>query len=401
MTTHDDSARRLVAFVGAYASGPAGGDGGITVLAVEHDGDRITRLSGTTEPKEAGYLVYSPSTSTLYSVDERKTDGRGPVDPPAAVHAFRVDQADGGLTPLNWRAAPGPRPTYLALDADRGVLVCANHGDFEHVERIIRTAEGWDVEYVYDDSTVLLYGLESDGAIGRLRDVVVFDGHGPDPNTSPQAGGHAQASGHAHCAVIDRSGRYVVVCDKATDLITVFTLGDRLTKTSEYRMPPQTGPRHLVFDIEGTRAYVTCEFSSEVASFTFDPENGTLELIEKVTTTGEGFTGLNEPADLRLHPYGRFVYVNNRGEDSLAWFHIDESGRMTRVGHVPLSRSIHPGLAARSFAFAPSGSLLLVADRPANLVRAYRVDGADGRLEHLGDSEVADPAFIEFAELGS
>ena len=45
-------------------------------------------------PKRAGYLAYAPKAGVLYSVDERKTDGRGPKLPASSVMAFKVDQAD-------------------------------------------------------------------------------------------------------------------------------------------------------------------------------------------------------------------------------------------------------------------------------------------------------------------
>ena len=61
----------------------------------------------------------------------------------------------------------------------------------------------------------------------------------------------------------------------------------------------------------------------------------------------------------------------------------------------------HPGLAARSFAFDPTGRFVLVADRPANLVRSYAVDPTTGALKHLTDAPVADPAYIEIVELPS
>ncbi|GAA4156100.1 lactonase family protein [Leifsonia shinshuensis] len=395
------SSGRLVAFVGSYASGPADGGGGITVVEVQDDGAALSVLSATSVPEEAGYLKYAPSTGTLYAVDERKTDGRGPVRAPASVRAFKVDQADGSLTRLNTLIAPAPFPTYLDFDEKRRALVCASHGSFDHVEQIVRTAEGWTVEYVYDDSAVLLYSVKPDGSLDVLRDVVVLAGHGLDPNDSPQAGGHGQASAHAHSAVIDPSARYVIVCDKGTDVISVFELSDTLTLVSEFAMRQQTGPRHLVFDTSGTHALLTCEFSSEVASLGFDPETGTFELIDSASSTADGFTGLNEPADLRLHPDGRFLYVNNRGEDSLAWFEIMPDKSLARRGHVALAKSLHPGLAARSFAFTPSADTVLIADRPAGLIRAYRVDRTTGALTELSELSLPDPAFIEFAELAS
>lgn len=384
---------RLVAYVGSYG-------GGIHLLDVDPDGRRLTVMGQATEPAEAGYLVYAPTLSTLYAVDERKTDGRGPAGPAASVHALAVDCRDGNLTWLNSRTAPGPFPTYLSVDESRRLLVTANHGSFEHVERVIRTADGgWTVEYVYDDSTVILYDLQPDGRVGDIRDLHVMTGHGPDPNGSPQAGGHGQASAHAHSAVIDPSGGHLLVGDKGTDRILVFRLAAPLEIVSTYQFPAQTGPRHIAFDPDTGRAFVTCEFSSELASFDFDPDTGQLRLLDKRSTVHSTHTGLNEPADLRVHPHGRFVYVNNRGEDSLAWFAVGADGALARLGHVPLATSVHPGVAARSFAFDPTGTFMLVADRPANLVRSFAVDPDDGALHPLTDMAVQDPAFIAFAEL--
>ena len=390
----------LIAYVGCYPTVPGGDDGGISVLGVSADGSRLTVLSQVRQPAEAGYLAYAPSLGTLYAVDERKTDGRGPVQPPAAVHAFRVNQRDGGLTWLNAQPAPGPRPTYIGLDPARGVLITANHGDFEHVEQVVRTADGrWTTEYVYDDSTVVLYGLEADGRLGELRDLHVCGGHGLDPNDSPQAGGHGQASAHAHCAVLDPSGRYVLVGDKGTDQILVFRLADGLELVAVEQFEPQTGPRHIAFDPASGLAYATFEFSSELVSLAFDAASGKLRVLDRKPTVAAEYQGPNEPADVRVHPHGGVVYVNNRGEDSVAWFRAGPDGELTRLGQVPLATSVHPGLAARSFAFAPSGAFLLVADRPASLVRSYAVDQPSGALTPIAEAAVSSPAFVAFAEL--
>ena len=391
---------RLVAYVGSYATPDRPDSGGIFALAVSRDGKALDHLSRSPEPRQAGYLAYSPGTGTLYAVDERKNDGRGPVEPPAAIHAFSVDRDNAALRWLNSLPAPGPRPTFLSLDREGKRLVTANHGDFDHVERVVRTDDGgWSVEYVYDDSTVLLYGLEPDGAIARLLDVKVMEGHGTDPNFSPQAGGHGQSGPHAHSAVVDPSGKYVLVGDKGTDQIRVYALGASLEPVHEYQFPPETGPRHIAFDHATGNAFVTCEFSSDLACLSFDPESGKLRLLDQISTVAPLHEGLNEPAEVRVHSNGRFVYVNNRGEDSLAWFRIGPAGQLERLGHVPLATSIHPGVAARSFAFDPTGSFILLADRPANVVRSYGIDPETGGLTELADVEVPEPAFVEFVEL--
>ncbi|MBC2666713.1 lactonase family protein [Novosphingobium flavum] len=392
--------KRLVAYVGTYGVAPGTKGGGIFAFEVTAGGRALTPLDHAPQPRDAGYLVYAPETATLYAVDERKTDGRGPVDLPAAVHALSVDCPTGALTWRNSQIAPGPRPTFLDHDAGQGLLFSANHGDFHHVEKVVRQPDGsWGVEYDYDDSTLVAYDLASDGSVAGIADVHVFTGQGTDPNRSPQNGGHAQSNPHAHCAVIDPSRRFVTVCDKGTDRIEVFRLGRKLEQVSSLQFDPETGPRHIAFDPVSGLAFVTLEFSSQLASLRLDAETGQYELIDVVSTISGSHSGRNEPAEVRVHPSGGLVYVNNRGEDTLAWFRSDAEGKLERLGAVTLAQSVHPGLAARSFIFDPVGNLVIVADRPAHLVRCYAVCGESGALTWLGQIHVPDPAYVTIVEL--
>jgi 6-phosphogluconolactonase len=396
---------RLIAYVGSYGVGVPVVGGGISVFEVSGDGLSLILCGSVDQPKLAGRLAYAPQLGTLYAVDERKTDGRGPVEPAASVHAFRVHPESGQLTWLNSQLAPGPRPAYLAVSEEMRILVTANHGDFDHVERVIQTADGkWSTEYLYDDSTVIQYGLGEDGSISDIQDLKVLTGHGTDPNSHPQqAAGHAQASPHAHCAVVDLSGRYLLVCDKSTARIYVFRLGSKLEIVFTYQLPTETAPRHVAFDPNTGRVYVTCELSSELASFHFDTSCGELRLIDKQPTVDSLYTDPNEPAEVRAHPRGGFVYVNNRGEDSVAWFRVAPDGRLSRMGHVSISigRYIHPKFGTRSFEFSPSGAFMLLADRPANMLRSYAVDAKNGSLQPLAEVAVSNPACIVFAEIAS
>lgn len=394
--------RRFVAYVGSYAEGIGNGAGGIDVLELAADGTSLTPVQHLAEPTQAGYLLHSPSRETLYAVDERKTDGRGPVGTAAAVHALRIDPRDGRLTPIGVHPTFGPFPTHLDLAESDSLLFSANHGGFDHVERVVPGPDGtWSLEYQYDDSTVVAYALEPDGRIRDVVDVQLFTEHGLDPNSSPQAGGHGQASGHAHCAVVDPAERHVLVCDKSTDRITVLEVGVPLRTVATYQFPTETGPRHLVFSPDGSVVYVTCEFSSTAASLAYDPSATGLTLLDEVRTTADGFAGHNEPADVRVHPGGGVLVVNNRGEDTAAWFAVAPDGRLQRRGAVGLAPSEHPGLAARSLAFSPDGSVLLVADRPAHLVRSFAVDPIDGTLTPVASASITDPAFVTIVEVDS
>ena len=391
--------KKLIAYVGCNHVANFEG-GGISVFEVSQDGRSLT-LTGSVKdkPKRAGFLAYAPKSKVLYAVDERKTDGRGPIKPASGVLSFKVNPESGQLTFLNKQPSVGAMPASVTVDEDKRLLFTANHGFFDHVVKAVQTADGrWVEKFEYDDSTVVQYGLEADGSIGDVQDVFVLTGYGTDPNDSPQGGGHAQASPHAHIVKVDPSGKFLVACEKAAEKIYIFRIGGkRLEIASVYQCPAGTGPRHCAFDKKG-RMLMTCEFSSELWSFDFGATSGVLTFIDKASTLS-GFKGRNEPATLQIHPNGRLVYMNNRGEDTIVWFNISPDGHLNKAGKVSVSKSPDPKDATRAMALSPDGAFLLVPDRPADVIRSYAVDGNDGSLKVLTEVPIQNPVFIQFAEI--
>lgn len=393
---------KLIAYVGRNHIADFSG-GGISVFEVSKDGTKITPLEGGSEgmPKRAGYLAYAPKSGTLYAVDERKTDGRGPKRPASTISSFRVNQQTGALTFVNSQLALGANPASVCVGPGEKHLFTANHGFFDHVIKVIETENGkWVNTFVYDDATVVQYPLNADGSIGEATDVDRFVGHGVDPNSSPQGGGHAHASPHTHIVVVDPSGKFLVACEKAGERVYVYRLGgEKLRLASVYQCPQGTGPRHAAFDKNTGRMFMTCEFSSELWSFDFDKESGTLKFIDKQSTLS-GYTGRNETATVQVLPNGRFVYMNNRGEDTVVWFGISPEGHLKKCGNISVSKCPNdPANATRCMTLSPDGSFLMVPDRPADVLRTYAVNPDTGALKALAELPVQNPVFIQFAEL--
>ncbi len=390
---------KLIAYVGCnHVANFAGG--GIKIFEVSEDGSKITAIGGVDDrPKRPGYLAYAPKAGVLYACDERKTDGRGPIKPAANVSAWKVDQKTGQLTYMNQQPSLGAMPASVTVDPEEKRLFTANHAFFDWVVKVVEVADGkWTEKFEYDDSTTVQYGLNKDGSIGEAQDVHVLSGHGIDPFDSPQGGGHAQASPHAHQVVIDPSGKFLVVCEKAGGRVYVYRIGDRLQIASVYECPLGTGPRHCAFDKNTNRMFMTCEFSSELWSFDFDTATGVLKFIDKQSTLS-GFTGRNEPATVQVHPNGKFVYMNNRGEDTIVCFAVSADGHLKKASTVSVSKSDDPAGATRCMTMSPSGAFLLVPDRPADVIRSYAVDANDGSLKVLAEVPVPNPVFVQFVEL--
>ncbi len=377
------------------------GTGGIEIFQISRDGTSITPVPGGVEgkPRYAGFLVYAPGKQMLYAVDERKTSGRG--DPnPTCVHAYRVDPRSGALTFANMQPTIGCFAAAVCVGPDEQYVFTANHGWFDFVIKAVETADGhWENRFVYDDSLVVQYPVQEDGSLGPACDVFVLTGHGLDPNQCPQAGGHAQASPHAHIVKVDPSGKFLLVCDKGCEKIYVFRLGGRkLELVSLFQLPQFTGPRHCAFDGRG-HVFLTCEFSSEIWCLDFDDETGNLKFNNKISTVEPDFAGHNELATLQITPDGRLLFANNRGADTIVGFAIGEGGQMTHVSTTPMSRcngSIKESI--RDLKLMPDGKVLLVPVRPDDVLRAYAV-GEDGSLTALAQVPISHPVNICLVEL--
>ena len=76
--------------IGSYAA-ESGAAGGITVFEFDAESGVLTQVDRAEKSLQAGYMVHDGKTGTVYCVDERKTAGRGPVGPAAAVHSFSFD----------------------------------------------------------------------------------------------------------------------------------------------------------------------------------------------------------------------------------------------------------------------------------------------------------------------
>ena len=116
--------------------------------------------------------------------------------------------------------------------------------------------------------------------------------------------------------------------------------------------------------------------------------------MQAISTLPQGWTGTNYPAEVAVSPSGRFVYMSNRGHDSIAIFAVDEAtGKLTPVGHEPTQGSF-----PRHFALDPSGAFMLVANQDSDNVVVFRVDQATGKLTPTGHAvEVSMPVCVRFA----
>jgi hypothetical protein len=94
-----------------------------------------------------------------------------------------------------------------------------------------------------------------------------------------------------------------------------------------------------------------------------------------LSTLPKEWQGVNACAEIKMHPSGRFLYVSNRGHDSIAGFTLDDEGKMTALGWTPTEKS------PRSFDIDPSGQFLYAAGESSGKLATYQIDSKNGALK--------------------
>jgi 6-phosphogluconolactonase len=150
----------------------------------------------------------------------------------------------------------------------------------------------------------------------------------------------------------------------------------------------------LVFDSDGRFLYLINEMQSTVGTYSYDPPTGKLRELQTISTLPRGFSGAKEAAEIEIHPSGKFLFTSNRGDDnSIAVFAISPNqGTLTLVETVSTR-----GRTPRHFTLDPTGSWLLAANQDSDEIVVFRVNPNTGHLTPNGQLlHIPSPACIKF-----
>jgi 6-phosphogluconolactonase len=308
------------------------------------------------------------------------------------IAVYRMDKAEGGLT-LRATTSTAGEPGALAVDPERRFLFAAlrstgqlasfridpGNGKLTHLSTV---PAGADPAHLSSDrrGRFLLTAYYQAGKVT----VHAIDRNGGLSARPLQTVGTAEK---AHAILADSSNRFVFVPHTGPDRIFQFTFRARTGKLTANAVPqivtPKgTGPRHIALHPSRHLAYVDNEQGSSVTLYRLDAKAGTLTPVQTIPTLPRGFKGSNACAELKVHPGGRFLYVSNRGHDSIACFTLGGDGRMAAAGQVATERT------PRSFDLDPSGKFLYAAGESSGKLAAYRVDPRTGGLKRLATHAV-------------
>jgi 6-phosphogluconolactonase len=284
---------------------------------------------------------------------EGKTDG--------SISVFAVNEKTSKLTPMQRVSSGGWGPVYLSFDKAERHLLSANYGA----------------------GIIVVLPISRDGRLGP-------------PTASVRHVGPPAPRPHAIDTTQD--DRFALVPDLALNKIFVYRF-DAVTgelaadETRSVKLPENTGPRHLALALSGKFAYLVNETASSVTVFRFDKASGSLRQQQTISTLPPNSSVRNTAAEIVLDDEGKFIYVSNRGEDTIVVLKVDPlTGELSTVGRTPSG-----GKTPRTFAIDPTGKWMFVANQGSNTVNLFKRNPRTGRLTATPTSfGVASPAHLLF-----
>lgn len=359
MPAAENTKRQNLVYIGTYTR--SGRSQGIYVFQRDPLSGQLAPVQSIAEV-DPSFLTFSPGGQFLFAVSEGLgLDG-------GAVASFKVDGSTGELTPLSKQPSLGGEPCHLCCDPTGRWVLVANH---EH-------------------GSVVVLPVDADGHLGPVSHFQQHAGSGPGPT---------QTGPHAHWVDFDLPGRRVLVADKGIDKMMIYQLDSATGKLVPNDPPfgtlhPGAAPRHLAFHPSGRYAYVNGEADMTITAFGYDDQHGRLDELQVLSTLPEGAPRDRcSTAEIVVEPAGRYVYVSNRGHDSIAIFGIDlATGRLTAAGYAPTQ-----GRTPRNIAIDPTGTFLYAANQESDTIVHFRIDHHNGQLRPTGDvTPVGAPVCILF-----
>jgi 6-phosphogluconolactonase len=313
--------------------------------------------------------------------------------PEQKIQIFRLDPGDGQLAPVEAVKVDGA-PGALAVDPQKQVLFASLRSTNSLASFRIDSATG----KLKPTSTAALPMSENAAFVGTDRSgrwllsasyaagKVVVHRLGEDGTIRTPAVQTVATAKTAHCIATDPENRWVFVPHVSPNAVYQFRFDAAAGKLTDAGRAaggtPMAGPRHLVFHPTQPIAFASDETGSSITAYRFDPASG-LKPVQTLSTLPADFKGANTTAEVKVHPNGSFVWVSNRGHDSLAGFAIDaNTGKISALDQTPTEKT------PRSFDIEPDGRFVLAAGEGSGKLAVYQADPDTGKLTRVRTYEV-------------
>ncbi|MBL8890254.1 MAG: lactonase family protein [Planctomycetaceae bacterium] len=340
LADENETAKRYWVYLGTYTS--ESGSQGIYRCILDPATGEVSAPELAAELGSPSFIHISADGQSLYAIGESMEEG--------GVYSFKLDQKTGKLSDQVTLTSGGATACHISTDQKNQFAVVSN----------------------YFGGSYSFFKLKPNGSLeSRIAHhaipVIKIDG--------------ADREARGHCGFFDATGTLAFTCDAGQDKVHIYKLNrEQGTVTPNdppyLAMPALSAPRHIHIAPDNSVAFVNGERDMTVNLVKLDVAGNQFEVIQSLSTLREGekVEAGYSTAECRIHPSGKFVYVSNRGHNTIAAFKYDANvKKLSPVGHITGDIKI-----PRNFNITPCGQWMLIASQDGGKVGVYKIDTTTG-----------------------
>lgn len=338
-------------FVGTYTTDKSKG-----IYEYEIDANGLLKNNGLkAELVNPSFLAKTSDNKTLVAVSEVGENGTGFVK----SYAIKKDT----LLYKNTSKSGGNHPCFVAVN-DKNKILVAN----------------------YSGGNVGFLEINPEGTLSELLDVQQHFGKGTTSR---------QEAPHAHSAWFHPNKNEIISVDLGTNQLWFSTIDNQkkslvFSNQKTLNMAEGAGPRHLAFHPNHKYIYVLNELNNTISLI--EKEEEIYVVKSSVSVLPKDYEKYTKAADIHVSNDGEFVYVSNRGHNSITIFKVNlQNGALEQVGFEPVK-----GANPRNFALTPDNKFLLVANQDTNNIVCFQRDFETGKLTFVSEISAPNPVCILF-----
>ncbi|MCP3916102.1 MAG: lactonase family protein [bacterium] len=383
---------------GDYAFVPNRGDGNspsdVSSYAIDTQTGQLTSLGSVAVGIGPHQITIAPNGNNVY-VTSFGSD---------MVQAFTVDLATGLLTPAGPGLPTQTGPVAMAVDPQGRYLYVGNE--------TVRSVSIYSIDPATGGLTAALPAQPLNGSIvssmavtpdGRhvllaMRNFNFAISWAIDQNTGALSVGDSIPTDAMPVSLaVHPLGSYVFVSNEGDDTINTYTLTEDGVFAELATFTAGIDPTHVTFDESGLYAYIVAQGSSDIFTFSVDPNSGvaTRETVVRGRQSPAALVIASGPGPIELS--GQYVYVANRDADTLTGYSVDpDTGDLMPIGPTMLP----PGAEPVYVTAEPRGRFLYAAEHTTGFIRRFAIDSQTGVLTPLATVAVTEPTGISIDPSG-
>lgn len=351
------SPRNPILYVGTYS---VRASKGIYVFNFDPQTGTVQLQQTIDRGKSPSFLAIHPTGQYLYAVNEEDEQGE---EHSGSISAYAIDPQTGQLTFLNQQLSHGQAPCHITIDRSGKLAFVSNYGS----------------------GSLTVLPILANGSLGEASQVLRHTGQSVDPER--------QDAPHVHSAVSSVDNRLLYVSDLGTDKVHVYQLDAQQGTLSACPATPYlgvsagSGPRVMAVHPQDEWLYGIKEMSSTVARFRRDRQSDTITLVEDdIPFLADTYSGKRSGGYIQLDASGQYLFVTNRGNNTIAVFSVGDEGKLT-----PCGLHYTGGVEPRHFLIDDPSQYVLIGHQESDTITVFKFDSDNGRLTATGD-QISVPA---------